>query len=77
MSVRNLTKRFIDIRNAAKANRSLLKGDNDSGDSDSGLLNVRRELTGDVTVCSGVQSDMLLLLCIDSQQSCLLESKEQ
>lgn len=40
MSVRNLTKRFIDIRNAAKANRSLLKGDNDSGDSDSGLLNV-------------------------------------
>jgi len=39
MSVRNLTKRFIDIRNAAKANRSLLKGDNDSGDSDSGLLN--------------------------------------
>lgn len=40
MSVRNLTKRFIDIRNAAKANRSLMKGDNDSGDSDSGLLNV-------------------------------------
>lgn len=40
MSVRNLTKKFIDIRNGGKANRSLSK-DNDSGESDSGLLNVR------------------------------------
>ena len=39
MSVRNLTKKFIDIRNGGKANRSLSK-DNDSGESDSGLLNV-------------------------------------
>ena len=41
MACRNLTKKFLDIRNAAKANRSL--GGHDSNDStNSNLLKVRK-----------------------------------
>lgn len=36
MACRNLTKKFIDIRNGAKANRSLIGKEN----SDEGLLKV-------------------------------------
>lgn len=40
MAVRNLTKRFVDIRNGAKANKTLRVQDNVSEESDSGLLRV-------------------------------------
>ena len=40
MATRNLTKRFLEIRNASKANRSLNRGSFAEGDGyDSGLLN--------------------------------------
>lgn len=39
MATRNLTKKFLEIRNAAKANRSL--GVKDEHDDDGGLLKVR------------------------------------
>jgi hypothetical protein len=44
MATRNLTKKFLEIRSASKANKSLNIGGADNGDevwSDSGLLNVR------------------------------------
>jgi len=41
MATRNLTKKLIDIRNAAKANRTLrVRDDTGSEESDSGLLRV-------------------------------------
>ena len=41
MATRNLTKKLVDIRNAAKANRTLrIRGDDGSEESDSGLLRV-------------------------------------
>ena len=40
MATRNLTKRFVDIRNAAKANRGLRSNSFD-GNDDGGLLKVR------------------------------------
>lgn len=39
MASRNLTKKFVDIRNATKANKSLRVSQTDSAD-DSELLNV-------------------------------------
>ncbi len=43
MATRNLTKRFVELRNGAKANRSLgVTRESDAGDGESGLLKVRR-----------------------------------
>ncbi len=38
MACRNLTKKFVDIRNAAKANRSLAGGRGDSFDENESVL---------------------------------------
>lgn len=40
MATRNLTKKYIELRNGAKANRSLHGGTFHSEDGDSGLLKV-------------------------------------
>jgi hypothetical protein len=48
MACRNLTKRFIEIRSGAKANRSLTSGSGSPRESyeDGGLLKVRTSLWG-------------------------------
>jgi uncharacterized membrane protein len=38
MASRNLTRRFIEVRNAAKANRTVRRGSDDPESSDSELL---------------------------------------
>lgn len=40
MAVRNLTKKFVIVRNEAKANKNLRMNDNVSENSDNGLLGV-------------------------------------
>ena len=45
MASRNLTKRFVELRNGAKANRNLhMQNDNVSENSDNGLIGVSNEL---------------------------------
>lgn len=44
MAVRNLTKNFLDIRNGAKANRSLAISTGEGSDTESGLLKVNGTL---------------------------------
>lgn len=41
MACRNLTKKFVDIRNGAKANRSLAVGHDSNDSTNSTLLKVR------------------------------------